>query len=207
MRFETRGRMLSVKNKWMFVVAVVRGKWHGLKRPYCWRKLRRFSSSVKSILKPFGYARLDGLRVYECVCVRFHICPSVCAHAPTPPFLCVCVCECVCVCVCDHTCMSVCHTCWYVSRLVVYAKALWLVRHIEAWRPLLSAAYWAVICQTFVSPLSPSAVKGAQSLSETRWHPPTTSTHYNNFSCQCNKAGYGMKWDAVLGVWKYDKVE
>lgn len=34
------------------------------------------------------------------------------------------VCECVCVCVCDHTCMSVCHTCWYVSRLVVYAKAL-----------------------------------------------------------------------------------
>lgn len=115
--------------------------------------------------------------------------------------------KCVSVCVCDHTCMSVCHTCWYVSRLVVYAKALWLVRHIEAWRPLLSAAYWAVICQTFVSPLSPSAVKGAQSLSETRWHPPTTSTHYNNFSCQCNKAGYGMKWDAVLGVWKYDKVE
>ena len=114
-------------------------------------------------------------------------------------------CVCVCMCVCFHTCMSVCHTWWYVSRLVVYAKALWLVRHIEAWRPLLSAAYWAVTCQTFVCPLSPSAVKGAQSLPETKWHPPTTSTHYSNLSCQCNKAGYGMKWDAVLGVWKYEQ--
>ena len=57
------------------------GSWLSLRRPYCWGKLRRFSSSVKSIFRPFGYAQVDGLRVWKLECVRVSICPHMYAHA------------------------------------------------------------------------------------------------------------------------------